>query len=195
MARTHYDIGLDLLAEPGPRSGTESSETHFRLAVASAERLLAAYPESAVAHFMMAATLGNLAQFRGGKERIMLARKVEHHSRAAIAIDSLLAYPYISLGILYRELAGLTWVEQTWARLFYGEVPPASRDEAIELLRRAAALDPLNPFVHHELAQTYLDAGDTESGTAHLRQLLVLRPQTTQDIRNQTNARLWLRDR
>lgn len=190
LARTHYDIGLDLLAEPG----RELPEAYFRQAVAIAERLIAAYPDSARAHFIMAATLGNLAQFKGGKERVELAREVERHSRAAMAIDTSWAYPYISLGVLYRELAGLSWAEQTWARLFYGEVPRASIDEAIELLCRAAVLDPLIPFVHHELATTYFAAGDTTAAVSHLRQLLALRPQTTQDIRNQTNARLWLRD-
>ena len=130
----------------------------------------------------------------GQRQRIALAREVERHSRAAIAIDASWAYPYISLGVLYRELAGLSWAEQTWARLFYGEVPRASLDEAIELLCRAAAQDPLIPFVHHELATTYFAAGDTTAAISHLRQLLALKPQTTQDIRNQTNARLRLKD-
>ncbi|MEZ4698989.1 MAG: hypothetical protein R2834_01565 [Rhodothermales bacterium] len=188
LARCHYDIGLDALAE----RGAGSAEDHFKEAVSLSERLVASFPDSAQAHFLLAATLGNLAQFKGGKERIALAREVERQSRTAIELDPDFAYPYVALGILYRELAGLSWVEQTWAHLFYGELPKATIDDALALLCRAAELDPLIPFVQHELATTYLRLGDTERGLLHLRQLLVLKPQTSQDIRNQTNARLLL---
>jgi tetratricopeptide (TPR) repeat protein len=180
-----YDIGLDLLAEPG----SDSVAFYFERSVAAANRLVDVFPDSAVAHALMAATLGNLAQFQGGRERIALAREVERHSRRAIELDSTLAYPYVALGVLYREISTLNWVERTWARLIYGSIPEASIRDGLDGLKQAARLDPLMPFVHHELASTYLALGDTAQARVHWRRLLVLRPRTTQDLRNRDNAR------
>ncbi len=154
-----------------------------------ARELVAAYPDRAESHFMLGAMLGNLAQFRGGRERVALAWDVERESLDAIARDPTFAYPYATLGVLHRELARLPRLEAALVRLAYGALPEASLESALAYLCHAAELAPLVPIIHHELAITYEIAGRPDASLPHLKQLLVLKPETMQDVRNRERAR------
>ena len=115
VSRTSYDYGLDLVAENDP----ETAFGIFEASILHAQKLVAFFPDSAQAHFMLAAMSGNLALFKSGREKILLGRLVEEHSKKAIALDSSLAYPYVSLGIYYRELSRLSWLERGLAKVFF----------------------------------------------------------------------------
>lgn len=190
LARTSYDYGLDLVAEGMP----DAAFDFFEASVLNARTMVQQFPDSAQAHFLVAAMAGNLALFKGGREKILLARMVEEHSKKAIALDSSLAYPYVSLGIYYREFARMNWFEKALAKMFFGRLPDVTMDDCHALLTRALELRPDFPFLHFELAITYLSEDNPARAAAHLRTLLALAPETTQDIRNQAQARKLLED-
>ncbi len=190
LSRTHYDYGLDQLA----RNDQQTARTHFERATEHARILVTLFPDSAKAHFMYAATLGNLALFEGGKRKVAIGRSVEKHSRRAIEIDSTFAYAYVALGIYYRELAQLNWIERALARMFYGRLPDITLEDVLALLLRAAELKPDFPFLHFELAQTYLTYGMHARALSHLETLVKLSPQSSQDVRNQRNAQALIEE-
>ena len=190
LSRTHYDYGLDLLARNAP----DSARTHFKEAITHADFLVTTYPDSAESHFMLAATTGNLAQFESGKQKLEIGRVVEQHSRVAIELDSTFAYPYVSLGIYYREITQLKWIEKTLARMFYGKVPDTSPQDVIDMLLYAAQLRPHFPFLQFELAMTYMLYNQPQKALHHLQQLVALPPENSQDIRNQQNALSMIKD-
>lgn len=185
LSRTHYDYGLDLLAQ----SEESLARTHFEQSVEHANYLVDSHPDSAKSHFMLAATLGNIAQFESGQGKADIGRQVEEHSRQAISLDSTWAYPYVSLGIYFRELSRLSWLERTLARVFYGKVPDISENEVLDMLLHAAKIKPNFAFLHHELAMTYLLYEREDEAMEHLSILVSLAPETSQDVRNQENAR------
>ena len=190
LSRTHYDYGLDLVAQ----HNHEDSRVHFEKAISHAEALVAEFPDSAQAHFMLAATMGNLAQFEENARKITLGRLVEKHSKRAIEIDSLSAYAYVSLGLYYRELTRLSWIERTMAKMLYGRLPKVSREMVFNLLQKALRIKPDFPFLHFELAMTYLMYDQPEEALNHLRILVNLQPENSQDLRNQQNATVLIDD-
>lgn len=190
LSRTSYDYGLDLVAQNNMDAAYEA----FQASISHARHLVAHFPDSAQSHFLLAATLGNLALFKNGREKIILGRMVAEHSQEAIAIDSLLAYPYVSLGIYYRELANLSWFEKTLAKVFFGRLPNTSFEQALDLLRTALKLRPNFPFLHFELGKTFLMLSENEQARRHFETLVALAPETTQDKRNQAYARDLLKN-
>ena len=185
MSRTSYDLGLDLVAE----SKDEDAYKLFENAILHARALVTHFPDSAQSHFLLAATSGNLALFKNGREKIILGRIVEQHSKQAIALDAALAYPYVSLGIYYRELSRLSWIERALAKVFFGRLPEASFEKALELLDKALQLRPNFPFLHFELAMTFMALKQNEKALHHLETLVNLKPESTQDERNQNYAK------
>ncbi len=188
VSRTSYDLGLDLVAEGQLSPAFED----FESSVVHAQSLVAQYPDSARSHFLLAAMLGNLALFKSGREKIILGRLVEEHSKKAIALDPSFAYPYVSLGIYYREVSRLNWLEKSLAKVFFGRLPEVSEEEALQLLQTALKLRPDFPFLHFELAMTFLSTDEPAQAARHLKTLIGLKPETSQDLRNQNYARTLL---
>ena len=184
MSRANYDLGLDLVAE-GEKSAARKC---FDQSVRHARQLTELFPESAISYFMLAATTGNLALFAGGRDKVLLGRQVEAYSKRAIALDSTLAFPYVSLGIYYREVSRLNWLERMIARTFFGRLPSTDTSEILALLHHAEHLRPNFPFLHFELAKTYAYLDQPKEAIVHLEKMQSLQPETAQDIRNQRDA-------
>jgi tetratricopeptide (TPR) repeat protein len=184
LSRTQYDLGLDRMAQ----DERDAALALFNESVRHADWLVTTFPESPQAHFLYAATMGNMALFKGGREKVEIGRIVELHSRRAIELDSTFSYPYVSLGIYHRELSQLNWIERTLVRVLYGHLPEASLTSAVAYLEHAKELRPEFPFLHHELAKTYDVLKQKDKVMEHLRILVELEPETTQDIRNQEKA-------
>ena len=185
FTRTHYDIGLDFLAEGDQQRG----ESYFEKSVELARKLVTLYPDDARTHLLVAVTLGNLAMFKGGGEKVAIGREVEKFSRQSIAIDSSFALPYVALGVYHRELASLNWLERSAARIIYGHLPKTSLDTALKYLRKAETLAPDHPFLHFEMAQTLAKQRKYDDAIHHMSLFEQLPPQTSQDIRNKRLAR------
>ena len=99
------------------------------------------HPDNAVGHFWAAASAGNLALLKGGKEKVRLAQDLEKDARRAIDLDPNFSPPYVALGIYYRELAELSWVLRQFAKLLVGTIPPGSlEDSAHHARERRSAL-------------------------------------------------------
>ncbi len=184
-SRTSYDLGLDYVAE----SNDSDAFDKFESSILHARALVELFPDSAQSHFLLAATLGNLALFKSGREKVVLGQLVERHSKQAISLDPKLAYPYVSLGIYYREVSSLSWIERTLAKMFFGRLPDATFDKALDYLHTALRLRPNFPFLHFELAMTFLALEQFDNALLHLETLIALNPESSQDARNQAYAR------
>ncbi|MFK7844410.1 MAG: tetratricopeptide repeat protein [Rhodothermales bacterium] len=185
LSRTSYDFGLDQVAA----GDDDVALPTFERSILHARALVTHFPDSAQSHFLLAATMGNLALFKNGREKLLLGRLVAEHSKKAIALDSTLAYPYVSLGIYYRELSSLSWIEKTLAKVFFGRIPEATSEQALELLQTALRLRPDFPFLHFELAMTFKMLNQFDKAIEHLETLIALQPESSQDARNQSNAK------
>jgi tetratricopeptide (TPR) repeat protein len=180
MAHIHNDLG--------EAARGQAAEEQFRQATTYAETLQKRFPEKAAAHFWVAASYGNLALFKGGKEKVRLSRDVEKNAKRAVAIDPEFSAAYLVLGIYYREVAELNWFLKAFARTFLGGLPGGTREDSERLLLKAAALSPRDPFIQFQLARTYRSLGRPDVEAKHLQQAIELPPLEPRDLVNRKEA-------
>lgn len=190
LSRTANDHAQDLLA--GDRK-VEANHV-MELATDYAGIMERHHPDRPETWFQLAATWGNRAIFTGGRDKVRLGRNVEAYANRALELDPGYAYALLALGIYYRELGSLNWIERTFANTFFGGLPEGGNEKAIRFLVRALEQDPTLVMTHFELAETYRAEGNTESATYHYGRVLELTPINTEELRQQAAARRILAD-
>ena len=188
LAETYNHLGNDFKSN----GQKEEAEMAIRQAVAYAETMLELFPEEAQTYFLLAATSGNLALFQGGRDKVKTGGGVEGHCMRGLEIDPNHVGLLVAYGVFNREVAGLSWVERTFARTFFGAVPKGSMEQAVEVLTKATTLDPDHHLAHYELAVTYYAMGQRAEARSTFLEVVELPAQTSQDIRNRVIAQEML---
>lgn len=169
LTRTYNDVGEDYKDKKSEKA-VEYLEKGFKLAELMKEK----YPQRPETYFYLAATRGNLALFRGGKEKVKLGRDVEGYARKAVEIDPYCGPAYVALGVYYREVANLNWFLKNFARMFFGGLPDGSNHDSINMLLKAREFLPSVAIVEYELGKTYREMGDEEKMKEHFNNALKL---------------------
>lgn len=181
-------LGLDLLA----RGKRDSAKVHFELATDAALEMLEQFPDSADSHFAVAAAKGNLALLSGAKTKVGLGREVESHALRAVELDSMHADALAVLGVFYREVSQLNWIERLAANSLFGGLPSGSLSKSETYLRQALSADPESPFAAYELGQTLVSTERPAEARDVFERLLSMKPRNSENARDIEEARLWL---
>ncbi len=152
LSRTNMDIADVIRAKQG--NDAPDAEKYYSTALSYAERMLEKYPDRAESYFFMSAATGNMALYKGGKEKVKIGRDVEMYAKKAIEINPSYALSYCVLGIFYREVAHLNWFLKAFANTFFGGLPSGTNEDSERLLRKAIALDPSLMIAYYELGKT-----------------------------------------
>jgi len=184
-------LGMDLLAI----GESDSAEAHFQRAIDAAERMAELYPDSASTHFNLAGAHGNLALVKGAKAKVQLGRDVERYALRALEIDSTHSDALTVLGVFYREVAMLNWMERLVARTLFGGLPSSSLETSESYLRRAIEHDAASAWAMYELGQTLIEMDRPEDARGAFQRLARLEPRNSQDVRNKAEASAWLAGR
>ena len=179
LAPDNYEVLLKLMSAYND-AGEEYIELHKRdeakkyidKAVRFAEIFREKYPDSAEVYCYMAMSYGNLAMFRGSKEKIKLAKEVEENAKKSLKMNPNLFVSYIVLGIYNREVANLSSLERLFANIFFGDVPEGSFGESITMLNRALKIMPETIVPTFGLAKTYRYMGEEEKEKEMLKKVL-----------------------
>ena len=180
------------LADETP--GEEGDEARLEEAVGLARRAVRAGPRISRTHTTLAASLGKLALFRGGKRKVELAREVEREARRAAELDPGDFAPFTVLGVLEREIATLNPILRGFAGAVFGGVPDASLERSAALLERAVRLAPGYVAPRLELARTYVELDRESEARAELEKALALEPRERLDRILQAEAGALLRE-
>jgi hypothetical protein len=183
---------LSNLADETP--GESGDEARMEEAVELSRRAVRAGPGISRTHTTLAASLGRLALFRGGKRKVELAREVGREARRGAELDSQDFAPFTVLGVLERELATLNPLLRGFAGALFGGVPDASLDRSAALLGRATRLGPGYIAPHLELARTYAEMDRKADARVAIERALALPPRERLDVVLQVQARELLRD-
>ncbi len=181
LAHMHNDIGV-----VGDRA---DAEPHYLKGIQLATEAQRRFPDSAVAHFWAAASHGNLALLKGGRQKVRLARHFEGDAKRAISLDPDFAAPYVGLGIYYREVAELSWFLRQFARLFAGSFPGGTREDSLRMLERAVELTPEDVFARHQLGLTLESLGRKDDAVREYERALALPNKEPRDEKEKAEAR------
>ncbi len=176
LALSNNDYGEDL-----KNNGKPGAAKYFEDSIKYGKLLKRKYPEKAEGYFFVASAYGNYARYRGGKDKVKLARYVEENAKKAISLNQDFVPPYIILGIYYREIAKLNRFLKAFANTFLGGLPNGTYFDSIQMLKKAAELSPEKIYAHFELAETYRSINDGKNAQIHYLKVLELPVSDHQD--------------
>jgi tetratricopeptide (TPR) repeat protein len=145
-----------------------------RTAIAYSERAIALAPKEADPHLALAVCHGKLLPFLANREKIMSSRIIKSAAEKAVALDPSNDYAWHLLGRWHQGLANVNVVVQGLIRLIYGELPPASNDDAVRCFNKAIALNPDRLIHHIELGRTFALMGKTSEAKASIQKGLAM---------------------
>jgi tetratricopeptide (TPR) repeat protein len=188
LSRVHTDYSLDLIAD----GEKERAEEEIRTALGYARTLTELHPERPESWFLLAIANGNLAEFEGGRGKVRIGRAVEEHCLRAIGLDPAYAPAYLVLGVFYREVAEVSWIQRIFANTLFGGLPKGSYERSAEFLAKALELDPTITLAQFEMGRTLYRSGSREEARPFLEAGIAQAPMSTVDVRNAIEARRLL---
>lgn len=170
-------LGSWLVPEAQKKALLQQAQTY-------AHKALAVTPNSALAHFQLAAAEGRLAQFQGLLQSASLASSVKRHLDRAIALDPGMANAYVALGL---------WHANPVNRLgLVAGLKGASREAVVPNFQKAVALEPGNPAHRVEYANALLlDSSRHRAAAAEHLPWPSLLPTTGDGAFRRTRGRCW----
>ncbi|TCO90185.1 hypothetical protein EV701_111111 [Chthoniobacter flavus] len=156
---------------------TKSRDEQRKLGEKSLEysqHAVAADPNNAVSQLGLAICYGRIAPYLDNKTKIAYSKLVKEHVDKALKLDPSLDYGYHVLGAWNYELASLNPVLRVIAKLIYGDLPPASYEDAVKNFKKAIELAPQRVVHHIELGRTYAAMGEKDLARAELNKGLAL---------------------
>ncbi|MFC5849377.1 hypothetical protein [Deinococcus petrolearius] len=180
VASTAYFLGSWLVPEAQKKALLQQAQAY-------AQKALAVTPNSALAHFQLAAAEGRLAQFQGLLQSASLASSVKRHLDRAIALDPGMANAYVALGLWHANLVNKLGL--------VAGLKGASRGAVVPNFQKAVALEPGNPAHRVEYANALLlldRSRHRAAASEQLRVALTLTPADHWQKRLQEDARALL---
>ncbi|MEO6316222.1 MAG: hypothetical protein ABIU63_14515 [Chitinophagaceae bacterium] len=153
---------------------------YFKAAQKFANQALRINPNSSEANFVMSIAMGRMALILGGKEKIAAVDEIKKYAQLSIKCDPNNYKPYHVLGRWHYEVSNLSGFERTFAKLFYGGVPPASLAEAIANYEKCRSLVPDLKVNYLELAKCY-HRNDQQQKALDMLNKAILLPNKIQD--------------
>ena len=177
LVRSYNDVGEEYYE----LKNRNDAELYINKAVDFAVLFKNKFPDSAEAYAYLSMSYGNIALFKGGKEKVKYANLVEQNAKKSISINGNNFLPYLILGIYYRELASLNWVERTFANTFLGSLPKGTYEDSERYLKKALSIDPDIIVVVYHLSKTYKEMGRTNEEVSLLKQVQVMQIRNFRD--------------
>lgn len=149
-----------------------NAETSINNALKYSELFQSKFPDSASVYSLLAMSYGNIALFKGDKEKIKLAYKIKDNAEKAIRLNPKDFLPYIILSIYNRQIASLSWFERTFANLFFGKVPEGSFEEAESMMLKALSIQPDVVIAMFHLSLVYKEIDKEEKEIFWLQKIV-----------------------
>jgi tetratricopeptide (TPR) repeat protein len=157
-----------------PVKDKAGKEASFLKARELCERAIRINPKGWEGHFRLSVAFGRLALFRGGKEKINLAKAVRAQVDTALVLNPQADLAWHVLGRWHQDLANLNWALRAVAKVIFGGVPPGSNDEAVAAFQKAIAINPAHIEHHLELGRTYKIMGKKDLARASFQKAVDL---------------------
>jgi len=130
-----------------------------RIALKYSQRAAAVAPNDSSAQLAPAITYGKMLPLEGKGEQVAASRRIKESADKAIKLDADNDLAWHVLGRWYRALADVGTITRALAGMIYGELPPATNEDALKCFEKAIAINPHRPMHYIELGHTYAQMG------------------------------------
>jgi tetratricopeptide (TPR) repeat protein len=135
LAQVHFDIADQTEDEAVHKA-------HFYPGFKAAKKAVKINPHSARANHWYATLIGKIGMLEGTKQKIINSYDVEEYGLKAIELDPTYDGSLHLMGRWHYELADLSWIERTIAKIVYETPPKASFEESVEFYNKAIDAKP-----------------------------------------------------
>lgn len=154
--------------------------SYFQAAKTYAQTALKLDPASSEANFVMALVMGRDALDKGGEEKIAAVKDIKHYADLSVKYNPQNYKAWYILGKWYYEVSSLNYFERTAVKVFFGALPPAKIDDAINCLEKTKSLNPDFVLNYLSLAKAYKKKDEEAMAKRNLAYMISL-PDKTQD--------------
>jgi tetratricopeptide (TPR) repeat protein len=172
----------------------DQEKSDYLAAERYARQAIAASPNSTEGHAQLAAALGRVALFEGGRKKVELSKEVRAEAEKAVEIDPDNDGANHILGRWHYEVQNLSGVERFFANLLFGGLPEASYQKAIAYFEKAIQVKPDAVNNHYELARTLIKVENWERARQELKTVLDLPSSDPEDLSLKDRAQKLLKD-
>ncbi|HSB94309.1 MAG TPA: hypothetical protein VLC28_14400 [Flavitalea sp.] len=167
----------------------EKQRSYYNASHTYAERALKAGPNNSEANFVMALSLGRMAQTGSGQSRINAVKSIRQYAERCIQLDPTNFKGYHVLGKWNLEVSNLSSFEKWLVKMAYGALPPASLDNAIVNYEKSRQLNPAFQLNYLELARAYHKKDQDARSLAMLNTVLAMPSHSADDQRVHKEAK------
>ncbi len=169
LAQVHFDIADQTEDE-------EVHKAHFYPGFEAAKKAVKIDPNSARANHWYATLIGKIGMLEGTKQKIINSYDVEEYGLKAIELDPTYDGSLHLLGRWHYELADLSWIERTVAKIVYETPPKASFEESIEFYKRAIEAKPDEVRHYLWIGKAFIKLKNTDEAKKYLQTATEMTP-------------------
>ena len=170
-----------------------AKEAWYREAATYARRGIAADSTVGRSYTWLAASIGSIAMYEGGKTKVKLSHEIKTSLDRAVALDSTDDVAYSIMGSFYLALGNVSWVERQLAAIFLGSLPPGGFADAEQALTRAVRLAPEIVRHRYELGLLYHELDRDAEAREEFRLCGTLPSRLASDDRTKGMAADWVK--
>ena len=157
-------------------------KTYFETAKIFADQLLEVNAGNADVNYVQALVFGKLTEVEQDKKKVVEdVRNIKQFADKALALDPSHAKANYVLGKWHFEMLNLNWFKKAAMKTFYGGLPPADIDTAINYMEKCKTLSPYFVPNYLDLAKAYQFKNRPNQAIEVLNKLVKLPNRTADD--------------
>ncbi len=154
-----------------------------KLCLEYAKKAVRTAPDNADAHVCLSIAYGKMTDFVDNKTKMEYSKVVKSEAEKAVELDPKNDLALLILARWNFDMATLNPILRAIAHTLYGQLPPASKEQAVDYFQRAIAAAPERIIHHAEFAQALESMGKTKEARAEWLKVQQLKPTDAEDRR------------
>jgi tetratricopeptide (TPR) repeat protein len=151
-------------------------------ALAYSKRAVSIAPDNSDAQLSCAISYGKLLPYMPKRDQVSSSKLIKTGAERAIKLDPGNDLAWHVLGRWHLVAADMSVVKRALAAMAYESLPPASTEEAVRCLSKAAELNPRRLMHFIELGKAYAQAGHPEEARRYLEKGLSMPSREKEDF-------------
>ena len=154
-----------------------------KLSLEYARKAVHEAPNNAAAHVCLSIAYGKMTDFTDNKTKMEYSKIVKSEAEKAVELNPKNDMALLILARWNFDMATLNPILKAIAQTMYGQLPPASKDLAIDYFEKAIAAAPEKIIHHAEYAQALEAMGKTKEARVEWLKVKQLKPTDAEDRR------------